>query len=36
MTDLLKDKVLFSNLKKIIDSSRENVARTVNSEIISQ
>ena len=33
MTGLLEDKVLFSDLKKIIDSSRENVARTVNSEI---
>jgi hypothetical protein len=33
MTSLLEDKVLFSDLKKIIDSSRENVARTVNSEI---
>ena len=33
MTGLLEDKVLFSDLKKIIDSSRENVARTINSEI---
>lgn len=33
MTGLLENKVLFSDLKKIIDSSRENVARTVNSEI---
>jgi predicted nuclease of restriction endonuclease-like (RecB) superfamily len=33
MTGLLEDKVLLSDLKKIIDSSRENVARTVNSEI---
>ena len=33
MTGLLEDKVLFSDLKKIIDSSRENVAKTINSEI---